>query len=160
MAGYLDQYGEGHEQRSKRARYLYIGLGVAALLILFGLDLVPRPLNPLFAVYSRILTLKHKAAVQQFVSLVQKNDYPAAYAMWGCADAKPCRDYPYAKFLEDWGPKSSTPQIASFDIQRRQICGTGVIVTVDINGNRQVRFWLEGNEMTIGYSPWTVCPDR
>jgi hypothetical protein len=62
--------------------------------------------------------------------------------------------------MADWGPKSKYAQIASFDITKSRACGSGVIVTVDLGQNREERFWVETADMTIGYSPWTVCPAR
>ena len=56
--------------------------------------------------------------------------------------------------------ESKYAQIASFDIAKSKACGSGVIVTVDLGQNREERFWVEGSEMTIGYSPWQVCPAR
>jgi hypothetical protein len=62
--------------------------------------------------------------------------------------------------MEDWGPQSKYAQIASFNITKSKACGSGVIVTVDLGQNREDRFWVETSEMTIGYSPWSVCPAR
>jgi hypothetical protein len=146
MSGYLDHYGEGFEQRAKRTKLL-----VAVVLIaLFGGG----------GLYLALRNYRQKAQVKQFVELLQKSDYTGAYRLWGCTDAKPCPDYPFTKFMEDWGPKSKYAQIASFDITKSRACGSGVIVTVDLGQSREERFWVETADMTIGYSPWTVCPAR
>ena len=60
--------------------------------------------------------------------------------------------------MEDWGPQSKYAEIASFSIARNKACGSGVIVTVDLGQDREERLWVEGSDMTIGYSPWSVCP--
>ena len=99
---------------------------------------------------------KRKSAISS--SCCKKHDYQAAYRLWGCTEAKPCPEYPFNKFIEDWGPQSKYAQIASFDIAKSKACGSGVIVTVDMGQNHEERLWVEGNELTIGYSPWSVCP--
>jgi hypothetical protein len=146
MPGYLDHYGEGHEQRARRTRRI-----VAAVLILIvgggGLYLFLRN-------YSQ------KSKVKQFVELLQNHDYSGSYRLWGCTETKPCPEYAFTKFMEDWGPQSRYAQIESFQITRSRACGSGVIVSVDFGQNRQERFWVEGSEMTIGFSPWPVCPPR
>ena len=146
MPGYLDRYGEGDEQRSKRNRRIVI---VALVVILAGGGL-----------YFGLRNFRQKSRVKEFVGLIQKHDYAAGYRLWGCTEANPCPDYPYNKFLEDWGPQSPNAQISSFEITRSRACGSGVIVTVDFGQNREERFWVEGREMTIGFSPWSVCPAR
>ena len=104
MAGYLDHYGEVHEQRAKRTKLL----AAIVLIALFGGG----------GLYLALRNYRQKAQVKQFVELLQKSDYTAAYRLWGCTDAKPCPDYPFTKFMEDWGPKSKYAQIASFDITK------------------------------------------
>jgi len=146
MPGYLDRYGEGHEQRARRNRIIII---VVISVIVGGGGL-----------YLGLRNFRQKSKIKQFVELLQKKDYADAYRMWGCTDSKPCPEYPYDKFLEDWGPKSSNAQIASFEITKSRSCGSGVIVTVDFGQKREERFWVEGSEMTIGFSPWSVCPAR
>jgi len=146
MPGYLDRYGEGHEQRARRNKIIII---TALSVIVLGGGL-----------YLGLRNFRQKSKVKQFVELVQKKSYADAYRMWGCSESKPCPEYPYDKFLEDWGPKSQNSQIAAFDITRSRACGSGVIVTVNFDHKRDERFWVEGSEMTIGFSPWSVCPAR
>ena len=146
MPSYLDRYGEGYEQRAKRTKRI-----IAAILIVVvgGAGL-----------YLSLRNHRQKAQVSQFVELLQKRDYTAAYRLWGCTEIKPCPDYTFQKFMEDWGPQSKYAQIASFGIARSKACGSGVIVTVDMDRNREERFWVEDRDLTIGFSPWQVCPAR
>lgn len=146
MAGYLDHYGEGHDKRAKRNKLIMI----VVLLVVFGGG----------GLYLGLRNYRQKSKVKQFVELLQKRDYTGAYGLWGCTESKPCPDYPINKFMEDWGPKSANAQIASFDVTKSRSCGSGVIVTVDLGQNREERFWVENKDMTIGYSPWSVCPAR
>jgi len=146
MPGYLDHYGEGDEKRAKRTKLI---VAIALIVALSGGGL-----------YLGLRNFRQKAQVRQFLELLQKRDYTGAYRLWGCTEATPCRDYPFDKFMADWGPKSANAEIASFRITRSRACGSGVIVTVDLGQNREERFWVESTEMTIGYSPWSVCPAR
>ena len=146
MAGYLDRYGEGHEQRAKR-RKIILSVVLGVLMLSAGL-------------YAGLHNHRQKAQVGQFVGLLQKHDYQAAYRLWGCTEIKPCPEYEFNKFMEDWGPQSKYGQIESFDISKSKACGSGVIVTVDLGQNREERLWVEGSELTIGFSPWSVCPAR
>ena len=146
MSGYLDHYGEGDEQRAKRIK-LIIATALIALLGALGAYLVLR-------------NHRQTALVSQFVELLQKQDYTGAYRLWGCTDVKPCPDYPFKTFMQDWGPQSRNARIASSSITKSRACGSGVIVTVDLGQNREERFWVETREMTMGYSPWTACPSR
>jgi len=41
-----------------------------------------------------------------FVASLIAQDYQGAYRMWGCTDANPCRDYPFNRFMDDWGPRA------------------------------------------------------
>ena len=146
MPGYLDRYGEGYEERARRNRRII----AAVLIVIVGGG----------GLYFGLRNYRQKSKVKQFVELVQNHDYPGAYGLWGCTEAKPCPDYPFNKFMEDWGPQSPHAQVDSFEITRSRACGSGVIVSVDFGRNRVERFWVESSEMTVGYSPWSVCPAR
>jgi hypothetical protein len=146
MPGYLDQYGAGEEQRNRLIKRIVIS---ALLVVVIGGGL-----------YLGFRNFRQKAKVKEFLALLQKQDYRAAYAMWGCTDANPCPDYRFDKFLEDWGPQSPNAKIGEYEISRSRSCGSGVIVTVELAPGREERFWVEGEQMTLGYSPWPVCPPR
>src|SRR5262245_24097652 len=104
MPGYLDRYGEGDEQRAKRNK-LIIAVLLALVVVSGGL-------------YFGLRNYRQKAQVTQFVELLQKRDYTAAYRLWDCTETKPCPDYAFSKFMEDWGPQSKYAQISSFTIAR------------------------------------------
>ena len=146
MPGYLDRYGEGHEQRAKRNRLIVIAV-LGVLLVGGGL-------------YFGLRNYRQKSRVKEFIGMLQKGDYAGAYRLWGCTESKPCPAYPFTKFMEDWGPQSPNARIPSFEIAKSRACGSGVIVSVNLGGNREERFWVENRDMTIGYSPWSVCPAR
>jgi hypothetical protein len=158
MAGYLAHYGEGQEQREKRIRRLVtVGLIVGGVLGLYLLTFK----TPILERYIRVVQMwKNHAAekrVKLFLDLLAKPDYKAAYALWGCTDAQPCRDYPFQNFMDDWGPKSSQSGGEAFHTTKSRSCGSGVILTVN-SGNREEKLWAERDGLTLGFSPYPGCP--
>ncbi|MBI1788667.1 MAG: hypothetical protein HYR60_14095 [Acidobacteria bacterium] len=145
MPGYLEHYGEGDETREKRTKRLAL-IFLAAVIV---------------GAVAYFLQLNHrqKARVREFIACLQKSDYKAAHAFWGCTEAKPC-DYRFDKFLEDWGPQSKYARISSFSIAKSRKCGSGVIVTVSLGEGREEKLWVDGPDMIVSYSPWPACPPR
>ena len=144
MAGYLDQYGAGEERRGKIIRNVVIA--VVALVAIIGV------------LYFNFHNYQEEQQVKQFMSLLAGKDYKAAYALFGCTDAKPCRYYPIDKFMEDWGPASGHSGFDSARITRSRSCGSGVLLTVDYGSNRQEKLWVERGDKSIGFPPVQGCP--
>ncbi|MGH9721336.1 MAG: hypothetical protein ACRD8O_14080 [Bryobacteraceae bacterium] len=144
--GYLDHYGERDARREKHWKRFWLGLIVLIVVSI--------------SAFLLLRNHKQKAQVREFIEHLQKKDYTAAYGLWGCTDAAPCRDYPFNKFMGDWGPQSRYGQIAGYNITRTRGCGSGVIVTVDFGGGREEKFWVENRDLTVTSSPWSVCPAR
>ena len=144
MAAYLANYGAGEEQRERTIRRLIITAIV--LLVVGGI------------LYFFLKNFRQERQARKFFELLAKQDYKTAYAMWGCTDAKPCRDYPFQNFLDDWGPNSSHKNARSYHIKRSRSCGSGVILTVDFGGSQEDKLWVERGDLTIGFSPWPGCP--
>jgi hypothetical protein len=160
---YLDHYDEGWANRARRNKLIMsVVVTVVVIYAMYqGLYLLDRmEVRAASYIYGFFRNRAQRAQVTQFVQLLQKHDYTSAYRLWGCTETKPCPEYTFDKFMEDWGPHSKYAQIPSFDITKWPRCGSGVIVTVDLGQNREERLWVEGSEMTIGYSPWRVCPAR
>jgi hypothetical protein len=146
MAGYLEHYGAGDERRSrnvKRALLAFFIVGVVAVVA--------------FVFFHN---RRQKLRVEEFGSLLQRKDYKAAHALWGCTDSHPCPNYSFDKFLADWGPESKYRDVQSVAIIKSRACGSGVIVTADFGNQRSEILWVEGPELAIGFSPWPVCPPR
>jgi hypothetical protein len=141
MSGYLDHYGAGEERRENIVKKALIAL---AVLIVVG--------APLLYIFHNI---RQEHQLKQFFSLMAAHDYKAAYAMWGCTDAKPCAGYSMAAFMQDWGPQKGDP--ASYRIIRSKSCGSGVILNVDF-GNELNILWVQRNDLVIGFSPFPGCP--
>ena len=93
---------------------------------------------------------RQETEVRQFLELVRNRQYDAAYKLWG-----PNKDYPFDKFMEDWGSQRS---IGSFEITHSRSCGSGVLLTVDYGKNQQEKLWVERQDMSIGFPPVQGCP--
>ena len=141
MAGYLDTYGAGEERREKIVKTIVFSL--IAVIVIGG------PLMFIFHNY------RQENQVRRFFRLLDDHNYPAAYALWGCTDQKPCTGYPMSSFMEDWGPQKST---GNARITKSRSCGSGVILTVDMDKGRQERLWVQRDDLTIGFSPFPGCP--
>lgn len=145
MAGYLANYGAGEEQREKLIRRLIAG---AVVVVIAGGIL-----------YFFLKNFRQEHQARNFFEFLEKHDYKAAYTLWGCTDAKPCRDYSFQNFMDDWGPKSPHADVSSFRIKKSRSCGSGVILTVDYGkGQEPDKLWIERGDLTIGFSPWPGCP--
>jgi len=132
MAGYLANYGAGDERREKLIRRLIIA---AAVVVVAGGIL-----------YYFLKDFRQERQTRMFFALLEKHDYQAAYQLWGCTESKPCRDYPFKDFMDDWGPKSARGDVGAYHI------------TVDFGKNQQEKLWVERDDLTIGFSPWPGCP--
>ena len=92
--------------------------------------------------------------VDQFLSLLEQKNYEQAYGLWGCSLERPCPNYSYDKFLEDWGPQSSLGAVNSYEVGRSYDQQSGVIILVQINGRRIPNLWVEKDNRVIGFSPY------
>ncbi len=144
MAGYLDQYGAGDERREKIVKTVAISL--VALVAIGG------ALTFLFYNY------RQEGQVKRFFALLAAHEYQSAYALWGCTEAKPCRDYPMSAFMQDWGATGGRGDVGNFHIAKSRSCGSGVILTVDFGKNQEEKLWVERHDLTTGFSPFPVCP--
>jgi hypothetical protein len=145
MAGYLDQYGVGDERREKIIKT--VALSVIAAVVVGGV---------LFFVYHNF---PEERRVDQFFALIDNRDYKAAYALFGCTEAKPCRYYPYEKFMEDFGPASGR-SFSGAHITRSRSCGSGVLLTVNFAKDEPEKLWVERADMSVGFPPVQGCPAR
>ena len=142
MPGYLEGYGAGEEQRETLIKRIAI---VALAVLIVGISLFA-----FFRNYSQERTVK------QFLTLLRSKDYQGAYAMWHAS----ARDYPFDKFMEDWGPKSTHPNPDAFRLTNADACGSGVLLQVDYTGADAVSLWVERDTGAISFAPWPECPGR
>ncbi|MCL4402705.1 MAG: hypothetical protein M1436_08600 [Acidobacteria bacterium] len=138
MPGYLDTYGAGEEQREKVLKRIALALVIA---LVAGAVLV-------FVFYN----WREERQARRFFELLGERHYRAAYAMWGCTEQTPCRDYGMPDFMKDWGT------VTGGKVTRSRSCGSGVILTVDVPGRGEERLWVQRGDLTIGFSPYPGCP--
>lgn len=144
MAGYLDNYGAGEEQRIRKIKITVVSLIVA---VIAG--------GTLFYVFHNF---REEQRGKQFFAALSRKDYKAAYAMFGCTETTPCTAYGMDRFMEDWGPASGHNP-SQVRIVKNQSCGTGVILSLDYGQNRTDALWVERKNMTISFPPFgDVCP--
>ena len=142
MAGYLENYGAGEERREKVIKTAVI----SAVVLLVGAGI-------LYAVFHNY---PEERQTKNFFALLEAHDYNAAYALWGCTEAKPCRDYDMAEFMKDWG--SPPVQSADVDVLDTESCGSGVIVDIQAGQAGDKKLWVERNSRLLGYPPFERCP--
>jgi hypothetical protein len=149
MSSYLEEYGAGEEQRAKRLRRIKRG-SIAALLALIVAVVI-------FAVFKNY---PEQQQAESFLEDLRKQDYQAAYRMFGCTETNPCRDYTFQKFMDDWGPKSAHADSTSAHIGMSQSCGTGVILRIDYKGAEPVPLWVERSTHLVSFAPDPECRGR
>jgi hypothetical protein len=141
MAGYLDTYGAGEEQREKLIKTS--ALVLVAALVLGGV------------LYFFFKNYRQEHRVKLFFESLARQDYQGAYGMWGCTQASPCRDYSFNEFMKDWGPQSGK---SAGHVVKSRSCGSGVILTVGYPGVQEDKLWVQRGDLIIGFSPWPGCP--
>jgi hypothetical protein len=149
MSSYLEAYGATEESRANRVRRIKQSSITLVSVLILGLSLY--------------LAFKNHTEEQQakaFIARLIAQDYQGAYRMWGCTDATPCRDYPFSKFMEDWGPNSAHADQTSARIAVSQSCGSGVVIRLEYRSAEPVPLWVERSSKTISFAPWPECPGR
>ena len=96
---------------------------------------------------------REERAVQKCFEALQQGDLEAAYQFWG-----PTGQYTFKDFLQDWGEDGYYGRVHSFRIVESESQGSGVIVRVQIRTDAgQLRipipFWVEREDLTIGFAP-------
>ncbi len=148
MPGYLDTYGAGEEERNRIVIRAVVSLVIVVVVVVLGWYLLKNH--------------HQESVVKTFLADVRRGDYQAAYRDWGCADAKHCSGYDFNKFNQDWGKdaRDGAPDPAVLGITDSETCGTGVLLTVDVNSNRQDHLWVEKSSDAISFAPYPICPHK
>ena len=146
MGGYLDSYGAGEERREKVRRWIV--LGVLAVLVVSGV------------LYFMFRNWREDRQARLFLSLLARQEFQAAYQLWGCTAEKPCRDYGFDRFMEDWGPKNPRGDIQAARIGKTRSCPTGVIYTLEYGKQDPLLLWVERKDQALGFAPWPACDPR
>ena len=139
---YLNNYGildARREKRFHRTLALIIGSALLGTFLWF---------------YFR--TFSDERSVKDFLALLARKDYQAAYAKFGCAPA--CRDYKFDRFLEDFGEKSPYADAASVKLTLAEPCGNTVWVSVKPPNHREVGLSVDPGDRTVTFAPEARCP--
>jgi hypothetical protein len=150
MSSYLEAYGASEELRARRIRLIKVASIVLVCATIIGLTL-----------YGLLKNRSEEQQAQLFVRLLNQHDYSGAYRLWGCTDTNPCPNYPFGKFMDDWGPNSAHADESTAEIGLSQACGSGVVIRLDYQGSEQpVPLWVESSSKVISFAPWEECPGR
>ncbi len=144
MSTLLGEYDAGGAHREKWIKYAILG-GVAAILIGFSL-------------YFGLRNFSKRQKLDAFIEHLQKKDYRPAYALWGCSDETPCRDYSFEKFMNDWGPESPAADAQSAQVINKATCGTvfsptGILRVYRFAPDYDVSLWVDSGDGNIGFAP-------
>ena len=97
--------------------------------------------------------------VNQFFAAIEAKDLPKAFGIWNHdptweQHTQQYASYSYGRFETDWGHSSDWGDIKTHKIVMSKTVGSGVVVGVDINGQKTPVFlWVERKAKTIGFSP-------
>ena len=76
MAGYLENYGAGEAKREGLLKWgILSAIGVLVLSVVL---------------FYSFRHFRERQALDAFIEALQKKDYKAAYATWGCTESNPC----------------------------------------------------------------------
>lgn len=153
MGDFLSQYSSADRTREKAVRWILIVIAAVA-----ALWVVDWTLTTYGTFNLRDIREQHRA--HQFFHLLSEKQYEAAYRMWGCDPARPCRDYSLQKFMEDWGPKSPASDVSKEHVNAVRHCKTGIIEVIDFGAGDPLNLWVESKDMTLSFAPWPVCNPR
>ena len=145
MSGFLDDaYGATDARRERNVKRIVLGtLGAIVLAVLL---------------YFWFRDYREEHQVRTFLSALSKSDYKSAYALWGCTDATPCRDYQYDKFLEDWGASSPHANASQARVTYTIGCDAGLLAELQFPEQKPVLLWVERNNDVLGFFPWKLRP--
>jgi hypothetical protein len=146
VPGYLDQYGAGEEDRNRLIIRSVVSVVVLAIVVSLGWYLLKNH--------------HQEGVVKTFLSDVKRGDYQAAYRDWGCTSAKPCSEYDFEKFNEDWGRSKDAPDPNILGLTDSESCGAGVLLTVAVNATRQEKLWVDKGSDAISFAPYPICPHK
>ena len=85
---------------------------------------------------------------RSFFEALQRKDFEGAYRIW-----QPGASYKFKDFMEDWGDKGLQGPVEGFRITRSRRSGSGVIVSVRVNGNQDVSIWVERRDKSLTFPP-------
>lgn len=146
MAGYLEAYGAGEEQRERLIKRIVLWGG--------GTVIVAVSLFFMFRNWSEEQVVKH------FFALLGQKDYQQAYALFGCTAEHPCKYYSPAQFNSEWGPESPYADVSAVHIEHVDTCGNGVVFDIQSPKTEDVGLFVDRATHTLSYAQAPRCPGR
>jgi hypothetical protein len=140
---YLEGYGVKDARREKLKRRWLLATILVVVIAVAG--------------YLKFRNYREERLIQAFLDNLRRQDYKAAYAQWGCTDAKPCPHYPIDKFMEDWGPQSQQIDLPSMKLGKLRSCDNGVIQVIEFANKPPVKIRVDRQEQAVAFSPWWSC---
>lgn len=147
MAGFFEQYETKTSLRERVVKWFF--LTILAILVLWAVDWTLGKLGK-----DNISDFRSQWRIRSFLSALEEKRYEDAYRMWGCEKAKPCRDYSYASFMEDWGPHSANSTITRGRKLVTRHCQSGIIRTDLLPNKEMVSLYVNRDDQIISYAPW------
>ena len=92
--------------------------------------------------------IAEERAVSRFLTTVMQQDYQQAYELW-----QPSKYYTFENFQQDWGPNGVEGPINEFDITYSRARGSGVLVDIQINGEKEISLWVEKSNKSLSFPP-------
>jgi hypothetical protein len=149
MGSYLESYGAIEDRRARNIklirRFAVIGVAVLVVAVVF---------------YAIFKNFSQEQQVKTFLTQLRNRQYQDAYRMWGCTEQTPCRDYPFPKFMEDWGPESPHADASAAKIGVSQTCGNGVVIRVDYPKTEPMALFVDRESNVLSFAPWPECPGK
>jgi hypothetical protein len=146
MSDFLEGYGVTDARREHRVKTI---VWTVVGLIVVGI-----------AGYLWLRNFREEHQAKLFFDLLRKQDYQAAYRLWGCTPETPCRDYAFDKFMEDWGPKSPHTGFDTMKVSKTRSCAAGIIQILDFGGGETVNLYVQRKDLVLSFSPWEFCNPR
>jgi len=153
VSDYLSQYGTSGQTREKVVRWILITLAVAAVVWVVDWGLT------VYGTYN-LRDVREEWRARHFFGLLREKQYDEAYRLWGCEPAKPCRDYSFQKFMEDWGPKGVVPDASVRKTHAVRHCKAGIIEVLDFGTGDPINLYVDSKDFTLSFAPWPVCDPR
>ena len=147
MAGYLENYGAGEAKREGIVKWTVIS--VLSVLVLS------------VVLFYSFRHYRERQALDAFVDALQKKDYKAAYATFGCTDANPCRYFAYDKFLDDFGAAGVYKDTSAVKMTQKWSCVGGIIRVLEFGTGNEVDLLVDYDKHLVTYAPprnmWRGC---
>jgi hypothetical protein len=98
--------------------------------------------------YYEFKNYPEERAVSRFLQTLEQKNYEEAYRLW-----QPSQYYKMKDFLQDWGPDGVEGPINEFDVTASHAQGSGVIVDIRLNGQREISLWVERGDKSLSFPP-------